>query len=101
MRGRHEHTLGEFTEMKNFILALVLIILSGCTTIKYVPEYVEVEIPIAVEAPKAPAKEEVKLIELTYGDKGNYDKITKSTLINQTILENKVETLETILDGYR
>ena len=85
-------------------IILLTLFLSGCswfTKTEYITKYVDVMVPVPVECARAPARIPLDLVKLQIKDKKNYDKIIKTTLINQTICEGKVEELETILNGYR
>lgn len=88
--------------MKIILLSLLTLTLVACCPDPLIrTEYVNVEIPVAVDFEKAPIKTPVELIKLKASDNKNYDKITKSVLINAVTRDNKIDELETLLDGYR
>lgn len=91
-------------EMKNIIMiALLSVLLMGCTTVEYKYKYIKVEVPVQVDIPEPPKFKKASLpIELlTDKDKKDYPKIAKSYSSTVEILKKEVEKRDTALDAYR
>lgn len=90
--------------MKNIImLALLSVLLIGCTTevIKYKYVEVEVMVPVPVPAPDNIEKPILPTELLTDKDKGNYPKISKAYAVTVERLKEYSEKLNIALDVYR
>lgn len=80
---------------------LIGLMISSCGETHVRTEFEEYGVAIAVECEVPPKREAVSLRSLKSSDAGNYDLIVKTNRINTSLLKNKIEELETLLDGYR
>jgi len=75
--------------MKNIIMiALLSVLLVGCSTIEYKYKYIKVEVPVAANVTPPPnfKKASLPIESLTDKDKKNYPKIAKSYVSTVEIL---------------